>query len=62
MKFYKDGLAYIQAAASSKREKSADEAAIRSWLESVAFDVETARAYGEQRLAPRRLAFFATRR
>ena len=39
-----------------------EEAAVRSWLESAAFDVETAMAYGAQALGPRRLAFFATRR
>ncbi len=39
-----------------------EKAAVRSWLDSAGFDVETANAYGAQLLGPRRLAFFATRR
>ncbi len=35
---------------------------LRSWLEAVGFDVETARAYGAVALGPRRVAFVATRR
>jgi trans-aconitate methyltransferase len=36
--------------------------ALSDHLSACGFDVETARAYGDQQLGPRRLAFFATRR
>jgi SAM-dependent methyltransferase len=39
-----------------------EETAVRSWLDGAGFDVETSHAYGTQRLGPRRVAFFATRR
>ncbi|APR80388.1 SAM-dependent methyltransferase [Minicystis rosea] len=39
-----------------------DERTLASMLDEVGFDVETARAYGDTPLLPRRVAFFATRR
>jgi hypothetical protein len=38
-----------------------DEHAVRRWLQAAGFAVETARAYGDTPLLPRRVAFFATR-
>jgi hypothetical protein len=31
---------------------------VRAWLEELGFEVETARAYGDVPLSPRRVAFF----
>jgi len=39
-----------------------DAGTISALLEAAGFDVETSRSYGEQQLAPRRRAFFASRR
>lgn len=41
--------------------KTFDVNAMKRWLEEAGFRVETARAYGFAPLAPRRVAFFATR-
>jgi SAM-dependent methyltransferase len=44
------------------RVKLFAEGELRAWLDRAGFDVDVSAAYGDHPLAPRRLAFFATRR
>lgn len=59
--FYKEGETYRRAF-EAHHVKLFSEEALRGWLEDAGFFVETAESYGVYHLAPRRLAFFATRR
>lgn len=56
-----DGVSYRRAR-EVHEVRTFDEATLVAWLDTAGFDVVAASAYGDHTLAPRRRAFFATRR